>query len=174
MLVRQHQRQDLCRDRADLHRPVGHRRDRLVGAIELQCRFADLVGDRRSHARFDHFPHQIAGTFVGHEAGGRHFDARCSDARDALGDVTDPGTAGHVVVKACVAVDEDVDAGTVLGGHVAREAVEVLLAIGETGKSLRQGNAAQVFGVPAWAGQRPRGGREKSLAFCYGKHAYFP
>src|SRR4029079_3213867 len=31
VLIRQHQRQDLCRDGADLPRPVGHRRDRLVG-----------------------------------------------------------------------------------------------------------------------------------------------
>jgi hypothetical protein len=56
---------------------------------------------------------------------------------------------------------------------MASETIEMLLAIGEAGKSLRKRNAAEVLGVPAWAGQCPGGGGEKSPVFCGRKHAYF-
>jgi hypothetical protein len=36
MLVGQHQGENLRRDRADLHGPVGHRRDCLISPVELQ------------------------------------------------------------------------------------------------------------------------------------------
>jgi hypothetical protein len=76
VFVGQHQRQDLRRDRADLDRSVGHRRDRLVGAVELQAGRTDLAGDRWRHGSLDHLPHQVARAFVGHEARRRHLDAR--------------------------------------------------------------------------------------------------
>jgi hypothetical protein len=59
-----------------------------------------------------------------------------------------------------------------LGSHVAGKAIEVLLAVGETGKTLRQRNAAQIFGVPVGPGQGPGGGRQESLVLCRCKHAY--
>ena len=146
VLVGQHQREDLRRDRADLDRPVGHRRDRLVGAVELQRRRADLADDRRRHAGLDHLPHQVAGPLVGHEARGRHLDARRADALDALGRVAHPASPGDVVVEPGVAVDENVDPGAVLGGDVAGEAVEMLFAVGRAARSLA--TAAGRAGLP--------------------------
>src|SRR5262249_51351119 len=116
----------------------------------------------------------IAGSFVGHEVSGRHFDARRTDAGDSFGYIAHPRAPSDVVVKPRIAVDEDVDAGAMLSRHVTREAIEMLLAIGEAGKTLREGNAAQILGVPARAGQRPRGRSEKSFAFCRSKHATSP
>ena len=170
VLVGQHQRQDLRRDRADLHRPVGHRRDRLVGAVELQRRRADLADDRRRHAGLDHLPHQVARALVGHEARGRHLDARRADAFDPLGGVAHPASSGDVVVEPRVAVDENIDAGAVLGRDMAGEAVEMLLAVGLLREALRQRHAAQVRGVPARPGQGAGRGGEQRLVFGGGEH----
>ena len=174
VLVSEHQRQYLRRDRADLHRPVGHRRDRLVGAVELQIRRADFGRHRRRHAGLDHLPHQIARPFVGHEAGRRHFDAWAADAGDAFGDVAHPGAAGDVVVEPGVAVHHDVDAGAVLRRHVAGETIEMLFAVGEAGEALRERNAAQIFGVPARPRQCAGGGGEQRLVLGGGEHPNSP
>ena len=50
--------------------------------------------------------------------------------------VTYPRAAGDVVVKACVAVDEDVDPRRILGRNVAGETIEMLLAVGVARKTL--------------------------------------
>src|SRR5262249_57821514 len=110
------------------HRPVGHRGDRLVRAIELQRGRADRTYDRRRHARFDNLPHQVAWALIGHEVRRRHFDTRFADAVDALGGVAHPAAASNVVVETRVAVDENIDTGAVLSGDVAGETIEMLLA----------------------------------------------
>jgi hypothetical protein len=170
VLVGQHQRKNLRRDRADLHRPVGHRRNRLVGAIKLERRCTDPAFDRRRHAGLDHLPDQVAGTLVGHEVRRRHLDARLADAGDALGGVAHPAAAGDVVVEPGIAVDENVDAGPVLGRDVAGEAIEVLLAVGRLREPVGQRQAAQVGGVPARPRQRPGRGGEQGLALGRGEH----
>ena len=90
----------------------------------------------------------------------------------ALGNVPTP--AGDVVVEPGVAVHENVDAGAVLGRHVAGEAVEMLFPVGQPREALRQRNAAQILGVPAWAGQSPGGGGEQGLALADGQHGHPP
>src|SRR5262249_56294510 len=114
-------------------------------------------GGRGRDARFDHLPHQIAGPLVGHEVGGRYLDARRTDTGNSFGDVAYPRAPGDVVVKTRVTVDKDVDASAMLSRHVTREAIEMLFAIGEARKALRQGKSAQILGEPTGAGQRPRG-----------------
>jgi hypothetical protein len=84
--------------------------------------------------------------------------------------VADPAAPGDVVVEPRVAVDEDVDAGAVLRRHVAGKAVEVLLAIGELRKAVRQRCAAQIGGVPGRPRQRAGGGGEQGLALGGGEH----
>ena len=83
---------------------------------------------------------------------GRHLDARLADAADALGGVAHPTAASDVVVETRVAVDENVDAGAMLGGDVAGETIEMLLAVGGLRQTMRERRAAQVGRVPA----RPR------------------
>jgi hypothetical protein len=101
---------------------------------------------------------------------GRYFDPRRADALDPLGRVAHPAAASHVVVEPRIAVNEDVDAGTVLARDVASEAIEMLLAIRLLRESLRQRHAAQVCGVPAGPRQRAGGGRQQRLAFGGGEH----
>jgi hypothetical protein len=60
----------------------------------------------------------------------RHLDARLANTGDALGGVAHPAAAGDVVVETRVAVDQNVDAGAVLGDDVASETIEMLLAVG--------------------------------------------
>ena len=60
----------------------------------------------------------------------RHLHARRANAGNALGDIAFPGAPGDVIVEPCVAIDENVYAGAMLGRHVAGQAVEMLLAIG--------------------------------------------
>ena len=170
--VGQHQGEDLRRDRADLDRPIGHRRDRLVGTIELEPRLPDRRLDRRGHAGLDHLPHQVAGPLVGHERGGRHLDARRADPRHALGHVADPASSGDVVVEPRIAVDHDVDPGAVLSGDVAGETVEMLLAVGALRKPVRERHPAQVLGVPTRPGQCPGRRRQQDLVPGGGEHRF--
>jgi hypothetical protein len=58
----------------------------------------------------------------------------------------------------------------VLVGDMAGEAVEVLLAVAELREALRQRQAAQVGGVPAWPRQGAGRGGQQRFVFCRREH----
>ncbi|MGA7099138.1 MAG: hypothetical protein WB019_02580, partial [Pseudolabrys sp.] len=68
-------------------------------------------------------------------------------------DVTHPSAAGDVVVEPRVTIHEYVDARAMLCCDMARETIEVLFAISEAGKTLRQRYTTEVLGVPIGTGQ---------------------
>jgi len=75
-----------------------------------------------------------------------------TDAGNPFSYVAHPSATGDVVVQSRVTIHEYVDARAMLCGDMTCEAVEMLFTVGEAGKSLGQGNAAKVFGVPIGTG----------------------
>ena len=72
----------------------------------------------------------------------RHLDARRANTGDALGGVAHPAAAGDVIVETRVTVDENVNAGAVLGDDVASETIEMLFSIGVLRQTVGERHAA--------------------------------